>query len=134
MKNLLFIFTFLLMSCSGSDDNSSTNNGNQNFFNPPSWIQGRWMGFADGINTGMGFKFTSDNWCVITGNSTYCWKEVMEAPGQTATATEQVSDTDYIVTITTSNTTNVYHFRKVSTTQIQILQASGLNPTYTKVN
>lgn len=136
MKKLLFVITALLLfSCSSSDESSNNSN---NSLNPPAWIQGTWIGYADsgsggvGINTGIGFKFTKDDWCSVVGSVTSCWKYIIENSQGQVTTEEEITNTDYIVKIKTGGTINTYHYRKHSATEIEVVTSYGLNPVYKK--
>jgi hypothetical protein len=134
MKKFAFMLISLaLFSCSKSDEpiSSSTNK-----LNPPSWIHGTWIGMIGSgstqTSTGIGFKFTSDNWCSVLGTTTSCWKEVIDSSMGQVTVNEEISNTDYIVKIKTGGTTETYHFKKYSNTEIEFVSGNGYNPRYTK--
>lgn len=121
MKKVFLLFlTASLFACS-SDDSSETTT---QLFNPPIWIQGTWM---DNSNppTG-GFKFTSDDLCALNFNTEMCFK------GTSVTTQETISDTEYKVSIGVANSTNIYHFKKVSPTQIKYVITEGVELTYNK--
>lgn len=130
MKKLisLFVVIVLLTSCSSSDD--STTNSN-NAFNPPSWIQGTWL---DADSSTLGFKFTSDDFCSVIGNQTNCFKSSIENSQGANTVDEEISSTEYKITLRLANNaqTNTFLFKNISSTQIQIIQSSGVNPIYVK--
>ncbi|MFB9057125.1 hypothetical protein ACFFU9_10260 [Mariniflexile ostreae] len=127
---LILIITFSLTSCSSSDDDSG-NNGSS--INPPNWIQGTWLGEVDGINSGLGFKFTSDDFCSVVGSQTSCFKEPVNQSQGLITVDEQIDNENYIISINNNNTiTNTFHFRKYSETEIEVVQSTGLNPRYVK--
>lgn len=132
-KTVLIILAILTFSCSSSDDSSSNSKSS---LNPPSWIQGKWIGYSgsgsDQTSTGVGFKFTSDDWCTIAGSLSTCWKYALDSSSGQATAEEEISNTDYIVSIKVGNITNTYHFRKKSNTEIEVVTGYGLNPVYNK--
>lgn len=125
MKKALFLMTsVVLLSCSGSDDNGSVNQ-NENSINPPSWIQGNW--YLDGT-TSYGFKFTSDDVCVIALSQSACNKESLSIYEGTDVYThvdEEMSDINYSVDITIGSNTTSYKFQKVSDTQIKWMNSSA---------
>ena len=134
MKKFAFMLISLaLFSCSKSDEPISNTT---NKLNPPSWIHGTWIGMSGSgsnlISTGVGFKFLADNWCSILGTTTTCWKEAIDSSMGQVAVKEEISNTEYIVKIKTGATTETYHFRKYSNTQIEFVTAYGDNPRYTK--
>lgn len=117
-KNLLILSAIALFGCSASDDNSSVNQ-NENSINPPSWIRGNW--YLDGT-TSYGFKFTSDDVCIIALSQSACNKESLTIYQGTDVYThveEQTTDTKYSVDVTIGSNTTSYEFQKVSDTQIK---------------
>ncbi len=128
---LIFVITFLFSSCSSSDDDNSGNNNSE--INPPEWIQGTWLGFFDNINSGLGFKFTSDDFCTVVSSQTSCWKGIVDQSQGLVVVSETVDNENYIISIESNNSiTNTYHFRKYSDTEIEVVQSTGLNPRYVK--
>jgi hypothetical protein len=119
MKKLLFLFTALLfISCSGDDDSSS----NDTSINPPSWIQGVWLRES---GSGIGFEFTKDDFCLVTGISKYCYKAnidlTIKNPIAEVNVYEEISDDRYLLELTLGAATTEYEFIKVSSTRISHL-------------
>ncbi|QEE49154.1 hypothetical protein FUA48_06040 [Flavobacterium alkalisoli] len=118
MKHLLlFILALLIVSCSGSDDNSSASH--TSIINPPAWIQGQWVLEN---NADYGFKFTSDDLCLKSIGIFTCNKETIELYEDTNVITnvdENISDNEYSVEITIGSNTTAYEFHKISDSQIQ---------------
>lgn len=103
---LLFVFATLI-GC--SDDNTENPNKTENYFNPPSWIQGEW-----GLDLGDGqimpqMKFTNDDFIILIGDgSTFSqgvsYKELLSnmSYGKKPTVKEVVSATKYYFKINLS--------------------------------
>lgn len=126
---ILILITFSISSCS-SDDNSGNNNS---AINPPDWIIGTWFGQVGETNSGLGFKFTSNDFCSIAGSQTSCFAEPVNQSQGIITVEEVVDSENYIITINNNNTvSNTFHFRKYSETEIEVVQSTGLNPRYVK--
>ena len=105
MKKLIFVLvTLLTLSCSKSDDKTSTSND----FNPPSWIQGTWGIRDNDLNTTTKlFRFTNDDYIIIASPFEQSYKGLISqirSTGGTASVTESISPTNYSFTanITTS--------------------------------
>lgn len=139
MRKLVYVFfmTMVLLGCS-SDDNSGSN-GNNQFFNPPSWIHGTWLQMYDeNFSLGFGYKFTSNNVCQIASQTTTCFKEMLENYDVTAgvievsTDEEIKSNTEYKFSYTVAGVTQEFHFRKVSNSEIEMVSNSGVNPVFEK--
>lgn len=103
---LLFVFATLI-GC--SDNNTENPNKTENYFNPPSWIQGEW-----GLDLGDGqimpqMKFTNDDFIILIGDgSTFSqgvsYKELLSnmSHGKKPTVKEEVSATKYYFKINLS--------------------------------
>lgn len=127
---LIIIIAFSLTACSSSDNNSDNNNSS---INPPNWIQGTWLGEIDGINSGIGFKFTSEDFCTVLGSQTSCFMEPVKQSQGLITVNEQIDNENYVISINSNNTiTTTFHFRKYSETEIQVVQSTGVNPRYVR--
>jgi hypothetical protein len=125
----ILIIALISISCSSDDDSDETST---NSINPPEWIQGTWTLELGGMDSGMGFKFTSDDFCSINSSLTSCWKEVVEI-NQGTTVEEEIDDENYIITINSLNTiSNTFHFTKISENEIADVQSFGINNIYIK--
>lgn len=125
MKNLLYIVTlFLIFSCSSSDDSSKdTTNGD---FHPPTWIQGTYKQEGSTATIGLGFKFSSEDFCVqLMGGTEQCQQgmiSLIRQGGGTATVEESISDTTYSAKMNTpGGQSTTYSFKKVSNTVIEYI-------------
>lgn len=121
MRKLLFLFsTALVLSCSGSDDNQTTNTVNE--FHPPTWIQGKWgQDFGDGQIVS-NYNFTSNDVCQITGAMSFCWLESLSPSiqaGGNVSINESISDTEYTTGFSGSGSSISVKFIKISSTKIQ---------------
>ncbi len=129
MKKLLFMAStvMLTLSCSSSDDSSANNSNNNSSskITPPAWIQGTW---AREDLANMGYTFYKDDLCNFIGGSQYCQKEYVnlyQGTGVVTNVVQSISDTDYKCTVTISMQTSTYHFQKVNSTTIRVLQEPG---------
>lgn len=117
MKKLLLVVfsSVFLFGCTSSDDDSASNNS----FNPPSWIQGRWLEESKTF----GYKFSTNNVCLISSSTDACFKESMDVYNGTQIITsvneEIKSDTEYKFSYTIQSMTQYFHFVKVSNTEIK---------------
>lgn len=120
---LLFII-FLFINCSNSSDDNNSSNSSNLVFHPPSWIQGTWISYFADTPTGIGYKFTTDNFCQVISSSETCTKETL----QTYSAIKEISvsidepintATAYKFSYTIEGSTIKYYFKKISTTKIQ---------------
>lgn len=122
MKNLLIVLITMnfLLSCS-SDDDSTNNQQFSNFFNPPSWIHGKWL--VEDPNTTFGFEFTNDNFIIINSlSSSINYGEILQMQedlGVNVNVNEEISDTEYELRISIQGATTTYNFRKVNSTTIE---------------
>lgn len=125
----IFIIALLSISCSSDDDSSNTST---NAINPPDWIQGTWTLELGGIDSGLGFKFTNDDFCSTNGSFTSCWKGLVET-NQGTIVEEEIDNQNYIITINSLNTISYkYHFTKISENEIADVQSFGINNIYIK--
>lgn len=132
MKHLLLIVTaFFIVGCSGSDDSGSVNQ-DDNAINPPAWIQGVWYSDFDGVNTGIGFKITSDDFCTVLQSTQNCWKELVETSEGQLIVDENISDTDYSISFIGGGSSTSIHLQKVSANEIKTVTTSGLETHYYK--
>lgn len=116
-KILLFTLLLCFISCSSSDEGIN----NQSSISPPDWIQGTWL--LDGTASELGFKFTSNDFCVIVlSNLESCFNEQLDQTsnaGGTTNVSETITDNNYTIEITLISQTVTYQFEKVSSTQIE---------------
>ena len=92
-------FILLFVGCSGDDD-SSIEDGGKTYFNPPSWIQGRWM-YKDGPPE-RDVIFTKNN--VNDLELGFNWNEKInlyniENPDKKKYVEEEISDKSYLYKI-----------------------------------
>lgn len=124
-KNFLAFSIGLLMlcSCSSSDDDSNTQN--ESSINPPTWIHGSWLlEITPGMNIGSGFKFTSDDFCVLQLQTENCNKSLIDQSnsiGQNTIVNEEITDNSYSIELNFNNNQTIitYQFEKVSNTEIE---------------
>lgn len=126
MKKLfaIFLVVFALGACSSSDDG---NNNSNSKITPPAWIQGSWGIEVDGLPSLAlgGYKFTADDACILqVGSSEHCWKEniafnnsIPNSPK--ITVNQEISDSEYKLSITNMGQTLRLHFRKINSTTIR---------------
>ena len=116
-KVILLIFFTTLLSCSSDDNNSKDS---KNSFNPPAWIQGRWI---NNEIIPLGFKFSKNDVCNIQYTTDLCIKAALDiyngTQAQISIDEEIKSDTEYKFSYTVQGTTINYHFIKVAPTKIQ---------------
>jgi hypothetical protein len=118
--SVILLVAFLGTSCSSSDDPSTNSQ-----INPPNWIQGTWISELDGISTGMGFKFSSDDFCSLNNSQTSCEGHV--------TIDEEIDTENYIITLNNNEMMiNTFHFKKLTETKIEAVHSSGSNTTFFK--
>ncbi|MFX1620565.1 hypothetical protein JZ972_06740 [Riemerella anatipestifer] len=123
MHNELFLFVAiaLLQNCSRDRENETSNPIKKSqFFNPPSWIRGKW-----GHGNVVVFKFTNDDFFT----SSISHKGLLESTrsaGGTAVVDEDISNSHYDFTIKIGNpggsgpvSEGEYQFRRVSSTKIE---------------
>lgn len=128
---LILLIALSISSCSSDDDNSGNNNSS---INPPNWIQGTWLLENSTVNSG--FKFTTDDLCLISLTTQTCNKETLELYDGTQIYTnveEEITNDYYSVEITISSSVNTYQFEKVSNTKIKWLNTgTNVNAIYVK--
>lgn len=120
---LLFSINFLI-SCNSDDDNTNTQQSN-NFFNPPSWIHGKWL--VDDSNMIFGFEFTDDNFIILQSGANINYGEILEMQegmGVNVNTIENISNTKYKVEIVIQGTSTTYNFEKVTPTIIEHLNTN----------
>ncbi|MDY3528638.1 hypothetical protein PG593_02445 [Riemerella anatipestifer] len=123
MRKILFLFVAiaLLQNCSRDRENETSNPIKKSqFFNPPSWIRGKW-----GYGNVVVFKFTNDDFFT----SSISHKGLLESTrsaGGTAVVDEDISNSHYDFTIKIGNpggsgpvSEGEYQFRRVSSTKIE---------------
>lgn len=117
MKKSILIYILIIalssISCSSDDD---SNNTNSNSINPPEWIQGTWL-IQNGNSTGQsGYKFTTDDFILISLNFESSFKDQVvtaSSAGATSIVNEIINEDEYKITITlTSQTINYFFERK----------------------
>ncbi|GGF01748.1 hypothetical protein [Flavobacterium limi] len=129
MKKLFFLFySILLFSCSSnSDDNIKTNSSNSDF-HPPSWIEGTWKGDVtykffqkDVYQNQISFKGLVDGCNLAIPNSSFVSEPIK-------------NNTEYKFSYVTGEIKHEYHFIKISSTEIKLLNPNSevLSPVYTK--
>jgi hypothetical protein len=129
-KILLLLSIILLLGCSSSDDSSSKN---QSSINPPSWIQGTWLLQDSGVDSG--FRFTTDDVCIIFSSTQACNKEQLNLANKTSTfnkVEEEITDDYYSADITIVSNVTSYEFERVSNTEIKWLNANTSSAIYVK--
>lgn len=139
MKKILYLFIAIVLLQSCNRDNDDTTKSQ--FFNPPTWIQGKWG--AD--NTAL-FRFTNDDFYTVTLNIETSYKSLLQSSaniGGTAIVDESISETEYsfVIKIGNSGTSPMsnteYQFKKISSTKIEWVNSpyAGVFPYYlTKMN
>lgn len=133
MKKILFIFIAIVLLQGCNRDNDDTKK--IQFFNPPTWIQGKWG--AD--NTAL-FKFTNDDFYTVTLNIETSYKSLLQSSanlGQMAKVDEVITDTDYKFIMYYGSQSTEYQFKKISSTKIEWVNSpyAGVFPYYlTKMN
>ncbi|AQY22880.1 hypothetical protein [Riemerella anatipestifer] len=128
MRKILFLFVAiaLLQNCSRDRENETSNPIKKSqFFNPPSWIHGKW-----GHGNVVLFKFTNDDFLLSSGGVSYIsYKGLLQSTrsaGGTAVVDEDISNSHYDFTIKIGNpggsgpvSEGEYQFRRVSSTKIE---------------
>lgn len=120
MKKIVLMFSFfLLLSCSNSDDYTSSSSA---YFNPPEWIQGTWALEDDATNDAVVFNFTRADFYMTASYAKQCQKELvdqMEKNGGKVKVTETITANTYTVEITYyAGQSVIYSFRKLSSKSI----------------
>lgn len=141
MKKLLLLACTIAFTvgCSSNDDNSSNNSNNNTSITPPAWIQGTWAEETIYYDTGsiFGFKFTSNDVCVVSPVQENCFKYLIDMSPETVQVEQSISDTEYkVVMKTIAQTSTIAHIRKISANKIVDISIidNEFSPTYVKVN
>ena len=128
-KIFLFSILFLILSCSNSDDNSSSSNSD---FNPPAWIQGSWIQEGSVGTAGVVFSFSANDFCMTNiGFSKQCQQEFVNQvrqPGNAnaVTVTETITATNYTTEIKYfAGQSIIYSFRKLANNKIEWTSVPG---------
>ena len=129
MKKLILLATlFAILSCSSSDNNSTSSNIS---FNPPSWIQGTWIGII-----GSGYKFTTNNVCQIVSTNQNCFNEMLQmysGSGGSVSVVESINtNTEYKFSYTVQSSTTEFYFKKGATNNVIYIFSNGSNTPLTK--
>ncbi len=117
MKKLLLVLisTVFLFGCSSSDGDSGSNTS----FNPPSWIQGRWLVESGGF----GYRFTNNDVMSVILTTEFSFgeqiKSVNNVGANTSINEEIKTSTEYKFSYTLQSATQYYHFIKVSNTKFK---------------
>ncbi|RTZ05702.1 hypothetical protein [Flavobacterium sp. GSP6] len=127
MKKLLFLFSlFLMLSCSNSDDNTTSSNSD---FHPPVWIQGTWNQEGSNGTSGVSFKFAANDFCMIAQSFKQCQQEFVNQyrqHGNAVTVIETITATNYTAEIKYfAGQSIIYSFRKLSNTSIEWTSVPG---------
>lgn len=130
-KNILTLFTILILfSCSSSDDSTNSNSNSSSPYHPPVWIHGTWGLKANGVtilNDNPYYKFTSDNLCqLLNGTSSLCWKESIQQFPTLYSGSETITSNTYEANfISVNGPTLTLKFEKVSATKIKWIGTSS---------
>jgi hypothetical protein len=109
-KTILLFSALLVLSCSKSDDDNSSTEQNVQL-HPPSWIHGTWLlRNLDGSMSQSGFRFTSDDVCVMSFGMSACNKAQLEQFPDNSEVKERITDDEYQVKITVGGNTTEYEF------------------------
>ncbi len=101
---------------------------------PPTWIQGTWI-LEGSAGATTGFKFTTDDLCLIVLTNYSCNKEALKMYSNSSTSVnvkESGSDTEYSTDITILSAVSSYHFQKISATKMKWVNAVNNNAIYIK--
>ncbi|NCT10747.1 MAG: hypothetical protein GW772_11815 [Flavobacteriia bacterium] len=143
-KTLLLIFAITLYGCSSNED---SNLQNENFINPPSWIQGTWVDEKDNTTSNTsskrGFIFMKDDWCIalfskineINGQKN-CQEEKLilaNINNIKAYTTEEITNEKYFIEIVLPDEIYFFEFSKISSNEISIKSSYANEGVYTKV-
>lgn len=128
-KVFLLCSLFLMLSCSNSDDNSSSSNSD---FHPPAWIQGNWIQEGSIAASRILFSFSANDFCLTNmGLSKQCQQEFVNQvrqPGNVnnVTVTEIITSTTYTAEIKYfAGQSMIYSFRKLSNNSIEWTAVPG---------
>jgi hypothetical protein len=118
-----------MLSCSNSDDNSSSSNSD---FHPPAWIQGNWIQEGSIAASRILFSFSANDFCLTNmGLSKQCQQEFVNQvrqPGNVnnVTVTEIITSTTYTAEIKYfAGQSMIYSFRKLSNNSIEWTAVPG---------
>lgn len=117
----------MILSCSSSDDSSSSSD-----FNPPAWIQGNWKEEND---IDLGLKFSSNNVIIINPTIETSLQGLIDTSRKAGTTSvdETISNTSYSVKLNFyGGSSTTYTFNKTSTNKIVWSQIAGLDVVYIK--
>lgn len=121
----ILALSLLTVNCSGSNNdddpgNQQTNPATTQYFHPPAWIKGTW-GVTNGTTTNKLYKFTADDFIMITGTSELSMTGTIKSTPNGGSVDETINQTQYNFTVkyNVTPTTQNFEFRKVSATQIQ---------------
>lgn len=108
---LLLVAIFAMVACGKSDDKGDGGSSSGKF-NPPGWIQGKWLNKSPGGS--IGYEFAKNDICIIANATTLCYGSGVNADFIT-NVKEESTDKVYKVSFTVSGTTmKSYEFTKVS--------------------
>lgn len=120
MRILFYLFSlFFILSCSG-DDNNSGPSDSDSFFNPPEWIQGKWL--VNDPNVIFGYEFTNNNFIIVQTGTEINYGEILqmqEEMGVNVSTQEDISDSEYEVKIFIQGTSTTYRFKKINANTIE---------------
>lgn len=128
MKKVLLLFSlFLMLSCSNSDDNTTSSNSD---FHPPAWIQGNWIQEGSIGTSGVLFSFSANDFCMTNmGLIKQCQQELvnqMRQPGNSVTVTETITASAYTAEIKYfAGQSVIYSFRKLANNKIEWTTVTG---------
>lgn len=107
---------FMLSSCTTEEYDVLPTQEAQEFFNPPSWIQGKWQ-----KDNTVFYKFTKDDFFLISGNNETSFKAILSTPGAGSNVgvDESISSTDYNFVIKSGTQNHEYKFKKINNNTIQ---------------
>lgn len=117
MKKLTLIVMMAIATLSCSSNEDEIVKQEKQFFNPPTWIQGKW--YKDGTAL---YKFTKDDFYTISGSSETSYKSILEqgeSNGAKSSVDESISDTNYDFVIKSGVANYEYKFKKITDTKIQ---------------
>jgi|SRR5690606_32969280 len=131
MKKLFIIASAVVVTASCSPDYITNDDGINSSvrITPPEWIQGTW-GYED-RNTDE-FRFTSNDFCILAAGPETCWKRAIENANSLPNTPEEfklsvsqeISDTEYTISMVGPVQTATFRFRKKSDTEIYRLPSN----------
>ena len=134
MKNLsliaILLFSIIVTSCSSNSSPQTANpNSNNNQITPPLWIQGTWIRITSTtpLTTSPFCKFTTNDFCIISGNTELCNAQNIQQASQaggTTNVMQTINDSEYSLSMTVQSQTSTYKFIKISPNKIEYV-----NPT-----